>query len=452
MPPHYKIILMQKILVVSHDKVGQKMAGPGMRYHQIATELSKDNYVTLATFNPAHLENVGNVTYQYKDIKVYDFQNDFLAVDTIIAMWLSEEMIQFAKKHNIRLVFDLYTPVPVEDLVAKVFAKKISADEAYNYAVSLEHYKTILQNGDFFLCSNEIQKDFWVGFAFSSGAVSPNNYGEFPLFDRIQTLPMGINLDELKQSHDTSLLTKRIPEIKDKDFVIVWTGGIWDWFDAVTPIKAVKRLHDSGFTHIKLVFMGTRHPNTDVPDMDETSLAYKTAKQLGIYNKGVFFLEGWLEYDKRLSYLLRANIALYAHKPSIEARYSHRTRVLDHILSCLPTIATKGDYLADIIQENGYGTAIPPNDIDAMVEAITSLATNHTKLDRMKDLIRSDQYKYTWSKQMENLKKYLSNNSSVRKSYSLPDTRTLNKTGKQVARIKKMVPSNVKRFIKRRMR
>ena len=32
------------------------MAGPGIRYHQIATELSKSFEVTLAVFNPSYIE------------------------------------------------------------------------------------------------------------------------------------------------------------------------------------------------------------------------------------------------------------------------------------------------------------------------------------------------------------------------------------------------------------
>src|SRR5690606_13661510 len=94
---------------------------------------------------------------------------------------------------------------------------------------------------------------------------------------------------------------------------------------------------------------------------------------LGLLDKHVFFLDGWLPYADRIYYLARADAALYAHKPSIESRFSHRTRVLDHILMCLPTIATKGDYFSDYIDDHQLGLSVEPFDAPAMAEAIRSL-------------------------------------------------------------------------------
>ncbi len=172
---------MERVLIISHDKVGPSMAGPGIRYHQIACQLSKYFEVTLSTFNPSYLDGLSNVPYSFKDIKTFDFQPDFDKADVIFALWLSPEMISYAKQRGIRLIFDLYAPVPVEDLVGRVFAKSTSNESDYDYAVSLDNYRNFFRNGDFFVCSNPIQKDYWTGYAFAAGAVLPSTYNEFPI-------------------------------------------------------------------------------------------------------------------------------------------------------------------------------------------------------------------------------------------------------------------------------
>lgn len=424
------------------------MAGPGMRYHQIAQRLSVNHKVTLATFNPEHSQPVKGATYHLTSIKSYDFRDDFDRYDVIIAMALNHEMINYAKQKKIGLIFDLYAPVPVEDLIAKVFGEKTGPDEAYNYSSLIAQYQSLLQSGDYFLCSNEIQKDMWLGFALSGGATSPVTYSSFPLYERIGLLPMGINLDELKQPYDISTLQKRVPSIKKSDFVILWTGGIWDWFDALTPIEAVRKLVEDGYDDIKLVFLGTKHPNENVPEMKETVAAYKIARDTGLYDKNVFFLEGWVDYDARLSYLLRADIALYAHKPSMEARYSHRTRVLDHFLACVPTVATRDDYLADVVAEKQLGVVVEALNVDDMADAIRNLHDNKKLRQRLQNNIRSVQEEFTWQKAMSPLESYLERPLTSRPVTKLPSSRISKTENPIVKAVKRTTPKWIKKRVK----
>lgn len=442
----------KKILIISHDKVGASMAGPGMRYHQIALELSKKFAVTLATFNPAYLDNIKNVPYDFTDIKTYDFQKDFDKFDVIIALWLSEEMIAYAKSKGKQLVFDLYAPVPVENLVNMMFAKRdLLPEDDYNYTVSLESYKRFFQTGDYFMCSNDAQKDFWTGYGFASSAVLPSTYDAFPLYDRIGVCPMGTNTDELKLKH-ADLLRKRLPQIKKDDFVLVWTGGIWDWFDALTPIRAIKALQDQGVKNVRLVFLATRHPNTDVPEMGETEKAFALAEELGVKDKSVFFLEGWLPYDERLGYFMAGDAALYAHKPSIEARFSHRTRVLDHLLANLPTLATEGDYFADLVTEHQLGIAVPPQDVEAMAQGIKQLLD--PKVNKaIRQNIRTILPQFTWHVTLQPLVTFLQENHPPRKIIAAPGVPAINalSTNRVIKRVKRAIPRPVKELIKRQL-
>lgn len=448
--------MRKKILVISHDKVGPSMAGPGIRYYRIANNLSKKHDVTLAVFNPTYIENIGEVEYTAIDIHVQKFREEFAKYDAIIALWLSDEMIEFAKSKNVVVIFDLYAPVPVEDLVQRVFGNNIDQTSDYDYTQMLRNYRHFVKNGDFLLTSNEHQRDFWMGYAFSAEKTSPSVQATRSIDSYLGICPMGIELSEVTDVKLKDLLTPKIPGLNKDDFVIVWTGGIWDWFDAKTPIKAVDNAAKKhGKKNVKFVFLGTKHPNDDVPAMAETEVAREYAKKLGLLNEHVFFLDGWLPYAERIHYLARADAALYAHKPSVESRFSHRTRVLDHILMCLPTIATRGDYFSDYIDDHELGVSVDPFDDKAMATAIVEMMDDTSLRDTYINNIKKIQKDFTWDATLESLNQFIESNYFTPSPYqsriaaSASETITSSKT---VQTLKRIVPKRAKRVIKRIIR
>jgi glycosyltransferase involved in cell wall biosynthesis len=440
----------KKILIISHDKVGPAMAGPGIRYHNMAITLSALYGVTLATFNPSYLENLKDVPYDYTDIKVFDFSEAFDNHDIIIALWLSDDMIDYAKSRGKILVFDLYAPVPVENLVGKAFSNnKVTSQDDFDYLSSVGHYRKFLSTGDFFMCSNQTQKDFWVGYAFASGGIVPSIYNDFPVFDRIGICPMGINMSELAKTLKSNPIITHFPSIKPTDFVIVWTGGIWDWFDAQTPIHAISKLREMGVKDVKLVFLGTKHPNSDIPVMGETENAFALADKYKLANKQVYFLDGWIKYSERLDYLLSSDVAIYSHKPSIESRYSHRTRVLDHILTKLPTIATSGDYFADFIDDNDLGVTVEPQNADAIVSAILKLRDDKV-IGNIRKNLGEVQYKFTWEATLAPLLEFLAENPKPRPTIAQIEN-VSNANQGSVSKIISLGNSKIGRRVKRRL-
>ena len=57
-----------------------------------------------------------------------------------------------------------------------------------------------------------------------------------------------------------------IPGIGADDTVILWGGGVYNWFDPLTLIRAVDQLR-ARRPDVRLVFLGMRHPNPDIPEM-----------------------------------------------------------------------------------------------------------------------------------------------------------------------------------------
>ena len=63
--------------------------------------------------------------------------------------------------------------------------------------------------------------------------------------------------------------------------MLLWGGGMWNWFDPLTVIKAVAELARSR-PHLRLVFLGTRHPNPEIEEMAMTRRALELAAELGL--------------------------------------------------------------------------------------------------------------------------------------------------------------------------
>jgi glycosyltransferase involved in cell wall biosynthesis len=163
-----------------------------------------------------------------------------------------------------------------------------------------------------------------------------------------------------------------VPGISLADKVIVWGGGIYNWFDPLTLIKAVNRLakrHDN----VRLYFLGVKHPSPDVKTMKMALDAYELADSLGVRDSVVFFNEGWVPYDQRADYLLDADLGVSTHLDHLETAFSFRTRILDYLWAGLPIVSTDGDTFGHIIRDNGLGRVVAPNSVDDLEAALEEL-------------------------------------------------------------------------------
>ena len=168
----------------------------------------------------------------------------------------------------------------------------------------------------------------------------------------INVVPFGIS-DE----HPTAtrkVLKGVVPGIGEDDKVILWGGGVYNWFDPLTLIHAVDRLR-TRVPDVRLFFMGMKHPNPSVPAMQMASRTRRLAQDLGLVGEYVFFNEEWVAYTERQNFLLEADIGVSTHLDHVETAFSFRTRILDYLWTSLPIVATSGDSFADLIEHHGLG-------------------------------------------------------------------------------------------------
>ena len=440
----------KKLLIISHDKIGSSMAGPGIRYHYMAETLSDSFDVTVGFFDPSYLpEEDFSHSYKTKHIDAHFFEPGFEGFEIVISHWLSETMLHYCNTNQVFVVIDLYVPGPIENLASVIYSgKTIRHENDFEYNRALAMYKKFFENGDLFLFSNQRQLDYWTGYAFGSDQIHLSTYSKRPIYERFIYAPMGIDTKQ-PIKHTNDVIKGVIPGIRQSDKVLLWTGGIWGHFDGQVLIKTMSKLKGKR-PDIKLFFIGTKHPNPSVPQMKESLDTKRLAAELGLLNKTVFFNDGWVKYPDRINYLLEADAAVNTHKSSIETEFSHRTRVLDHLLARLPTISTEGDYLSDVvIGPKGLGIVVPPNDEAALEEAIIKILEPEKSND-IKKAIAQERKSFDWENTMSHLKQFLSGN--IDKLPLLNTTSKLPKISKTRRAVKKVLPVPIKKAIIRTLR
>jgi hypothetical protein len=364
-----RIFLEQnRVLIISHDVVGEQMAGPGIRYHHLSRVLSSDFDVVLAIPK----DSTSSINQDYTILKYQDRYDDLLIaaindaeVVLVPAIWVNELEDALSSSY---IVIDGYDPFVVE-MLALGNRNIDSVLQTLTKAVLL---------GDFFVCASERQRDWWLGILEFNGRVNPHTFGEdASLRTLIDVVPYGLP-KTVPQGSDP--VVKGVwSGINPKDKVILWGGGLWPWLDPLTAIRAMVKVCNHR-RDVRLIFPGTRHPNPHmrgIPTHNEA--AYQLAKEKDLLEKAVFFGE-WVPYEDWAEVLLESDIALTLHYDTLETRLAFRSRLLDYIWAGLPTVATKGDATSEIIREHRLGVTVDFEDVDGVAQAIIQLLDTSSEI------------------------------------------------------------------------
>ena len=105
--------------------------------------------------------------------------------------------------------------------------------------------------------------------------------------------------------------------------------------------------------------MGTERPNPKIPKMAALGETAALSRRLGLIEKCIIFND-WVPYASRQNYLLEADIGLSLHRDIAENRFAFRTRFMDYLWAGLPSVATEGDVLSDVVRDSGLGRLVAP--------------------------------------------------------------------------------------------
>lgn len=362
---------MSRVLVISHDYVRRSMAGPGIRSLELARQLHVAGHeVVLAAPTSTDLEPQPFRVVAWTSSAVLEELSRGQEVIVVQGFVLERNM--HLLRSGARIVVDLYDPFHLEYIASYTYDAE--ANKAIDWLSVLATLIDQVRLGDFFLCASERQRDFWLGMLSAVNRVTPVTYKSDPtLRNLIDIVPFGISTEPPHKR--APRIRGQVPGIGKDDFLLLWGGGIYNWFDPLTPIRAIARLAPS-HPELKLFFLATRHPSPDIPTMAMATEAVKLAQELGVLDRHVFFSEKWVPYAERADWLLEADVGLSTHQDHMETRFSYRTRILDYFWCGLPTLCTSGDSLADLIESRGLGLTVPPQDEDAICDALVQLLTD----------------------------------------------------------------------------
>ncbi len=325
--------------------------------------------MTLAAPAPS---DVGDAPVALLEASLVDFEALLGAVrrhDVVVAQQLPAQLLRYIARMPIRYVADLYNPMMIEVLEAVGAG---SAGTPRRVAKSVLAQCTV---ADLVICASEKQRDLWLGGMGMAGLVDVARYHADPTFRSfVDVVPFG--LPEREPRRAAPVLKGVWPGIAADDRVLLWAGGVWRWLDALTPIRAVQRLREGG-RPVHLVFLGTGRPalGDDVPIPTSAERGDRPSP----VERGLEGVCGALQpragcpTTSAQAYLLEADLAVCAHHDHLEARFSFRTRVLDHFWAGLPSVVTGGDAMGDLIERRALGRAVDAEDDEAFAAACAAL-------------------------------------------------------------------------------
>lgn len=192
----------------------------------------------------------------------------------------------------------------------------------------------------------------------------------------------------------------------DHDKLVVWTGGLWNWFDTEIIIEAFKIISQTR-RDIKMVFYGYKLVNTDMGSEVTMSAdkAYALAKKYRLLDSAVFYYPDWISPSEMLNHLEEADIGISTHYDNLETRFSNRTRALYFIKARLPFITTKGDIFAELVEQKQLGRVVDQGDTNQLANTIIELLDSD--LNSIKGQFDLIDQELSWDQGVANLNQML---------------------------------------------
>ena len=329
---------MFQVVVHTPDVVGDRMAGPGIRAWNLACELAKHLPTTLISqLGPiGPIGPISPIAHGSPEARKALYSADVL---------IGQPARGFRKRRRgQRIVYDMFDPTVLE--LREIYGNAPSLRQRVHLAAEWWRLTEALMRGDLLICAAKKQREFYATL----------QSGEAPWIE----VPFGIDLGEVRACE------------KPKDNIVVWGGGTWEWLDPAGAVEAILQLNREGL-RVKLLFLGRARPNRNLIDRRRDDRFEELLRRGGEH---VSANAEWVPYRERLAWLRSGKIAIMLHRRTAEADYSIRTRLFDAIAAGVPVVASAGGFAAELVEREGLGLVVPPEEVNAVADAIRRLLTD----------------------------------------------------------------------------
>lgn len=382
----------RRLLILSHDVVGARMAGPGIRYWELARALAAHAEVTLAAPQPIDLRAPGVAVASYGWGDAASLGALLARADAVLANGYVFEAHPELADAAATLIVDLYDPTLLENLEA--LRAQPAAERAERARRDAALLRRQVAAGDVFLCANERQRDLYIGALLAAGRVTPARADADPLLrGLIDVVPFGLPAEPPARGGPGP--RELLPAIGPDDPLILWSGGLWDWMDPLTLVRAMPAVLARA-PRARLLFLAGAHPGA-VGRHRGPERVRALAAELGLLDRHVFLHEEWVPYGRRADFLLDATVVVSLHRQHLETAYAAlRSRFLDHLWAGLPAVLSDGDQAAALARAHGLGAVVPPEDADAVAAALAALLADEALRREQAAAARALAARYEW--------------------------------------------------------
>jgi glycosyltransferase involved in cell wall biosynthesis len=263
---------------------------------------------------------------------------------------------------SVLLILDAYVPIYIE---VSARNSEDATTELSNYSADLVRFNHVLRRGDYFLCANSEQFDFYTGVLASLGVINPATYQD----DRILIVPFGIHEDEAKAIENNQNNPYKKLGIAEDSQILLWFGGLYPWFNFKPLLSAVEEAAQTN-PNLSFVVVGGKNPFNSHPDFvkqyDYVTQAVHKNKTL----QPMTHFVDWVDYDDRLFWYEHASLIVSINSDGKENRYAWRTRVMDYLTARTPIITNGGDPLSDLLVAEGAAIKIQEGNLPAQLSAL----------------------------------------------------------------------------------
>jgi glycosyltransferase involved in cell wall biosynthesis len=387
---------VRRIAVATSEPLTARMAGPAIRAWHMAEALAKEHQVQLVTTEACDRWHSSFLVRRVSARELAALERWW---DVLVFQGGLLHEHPFLRRSEKVVVADVYDPFHLENL------EQTRGWDAATRESTVRHLTEVLneqlRRGDFLLCANERQRDFWLGSLTSLGRVNPATYDEDPtLGSLLAIVPFG--LPSIPPKASAPALRGVVPGIGPDDKVVLWAGGVYNWFDPLTLVRAVDRLRHR-LPSVRLFFLGLRHPNPNVPPMRMATELRALAEERELVGTHVFFNDGWVDYEARAGFLLEADVGVSTHLEHVETAYSFRSRILDYLWAGLPIVATSGDAFGELIESERLGAAVAPGDEEALEAALWRLLGDEAEAAACRANVARVAPRFAWDAVLEPL-------------------------------------------------
>ena len=359
--------LYARLLILTHESVGDKISGPGVRAWEIAKALGYHGVnVTLATpfRSNRSAQNVvlKNYSWEFPETikKLIEETDVLLASGPVVARLVMTLKRPIEKP----VIVDAYYIPEIEEIVLSKY-KYTNFDPLPAYLNEMFLY---LRQGDSFLYAFEKQLDFLLGTLLVSARINKLNDQHVQKF--LLKVPLGI--PDSFALEEKKFVKGSIEGISNDDKVLYWGGGVWEWSNPFILVEAIESI-SSKFDNIRVVFGALHHyDQSTVPVMKIANEFFDYIQRKGWINKKFFFLD-WIPYDYRGTILQEADCGLSIFSHPLESRYAARARLMDYLWTGLPCIVSGEDEISKLLVSLGLAIKVDPLDSANLGAAIIEI-------------------------------------------------------------------------------